>query len=59
MTVLAHSGADRTAYVPSLRSVLAPGGRYFMLNFSDEQPGDWGPHRLTRKEIAAAFGDGW
>lgn len=50
---------DRAAYVDSLRSALAPGGRYFMLGFSDQQPGDWGPHRLTRSEITAAFRDDW
>ena len=52
-------GEDRVAFVESLRSVLRPGGRYFMLGFSDQQPGDWGPHRLTRDEIAEAFADGW
>ncbi|MDQ0381986.1 class I SAM-dependent methyltransferase [Amycolatopsis thermophila] len=51
--------ADRTAYVDSLRSVLASGGRYFMLGFSDQQPGDWGPHRLTRSDITTAFTGGW
>lgn len=51
--------ADRAAYVDSLRSVMVSGGRYFMLGFSDHQPGDWGPHRLTRDEITAAFADGW
>jgi cyclopropane fatty-acyl-phospholipid synthase-like methyltransferase len=40
--------ADRVAYAHSLLSALTPGGRYFMLCFSDRQPGDWGPHRLTR-----------
>jgi cyclopropane fatty-acyl-phospholipid synthase-like methyltransferase len=50
---------DRAAYVDSLRSVVKPGGRYFMLCFSDRQPGDWGPHRGTRDEIEAAFADGW
>ena len=30
-----------------------------MLCFSDQQPGDWGPHRVTRSEITAAFADGW
>ena len=30
-----------------------------MLGFSDRQPGDWGPHRLTRDEITLAFTDGW
>lgn len=49
----------RSGYAESLASVLRPGGRYFMLGFSDRQPGDWGPHRLTRDDIAAAFTDGW
>jgi ubiquinone/menaquinone biosynthesis C-methylase UbiE len=53
------SDADRAEYIESLRSVLAPGGRYFMLGFSDQQPGDWGPHRLKREEITAAFARGW
>jgi SAM-dependent methyltransferase len=51
---------DRAAYVDSLRSVLRPGGRYFMLAFSDRQPGEWGRvHKLTRDEIEAAFAVGW
>jgi cyclopropane fatty-acyl-phospholipid synthase-like methyltransferase len=50
---------DRGAYVDGLRSVLAPGGHYFMLGFSDRQPGDTGPHRLTRDEITASFSEGW
>ena len=53
------AGAERTSYVDSLRSVLAPGGRYFMLGFSDRQPGDGGPHRLAHADITAAFADGW
>lgn len=53
------SDDDRAAYVGGLRSVLDPGGRYFMLGFSDQQPGDDGPHRLRRAEIEAAFADGW
>jgi SAM-dependent methyltransferase len=50
---------DRAIYVRSLASVIAPGGRYFMLCFSDQQPGDWGPRRIHRDEIAATFVDGW
>ena len=30
-----------------------------MLGFSDQQPGDWGPHRLKREEITDAFSHGW
>lgn len=52
-------GDDRAAYVSGLWSVIRPGGRYFMLGFSDRQPGEGGPHRLTHAEIAAAFEQGW
>jgi hypothetical protein len=30
-----------------------------MLGFSDRQPGDSGPHRLTREDITRAFAEGW
>jgi cyclopropane fatty-acyl-phospholipid synthase-like methyltransferase len=50
---------DRAAYVASLCSATRPGARYFMLCFSDRQPGNEGPHRLTRAEITTAFADGW
>jgi cyclopropane fatty-acyl-phospholipid synthase-like methyltransferase len=51
--------ADRALYVDSLRAATAAGGRYFMLCFSDKQPGDWGPRRVTESEIRASFADGW
>jgi cyclopropane fatty-acyl-phospholipid synthase-like methyltransferase len=50
---------DRASFVRSVRSAVRPGGRYFMLCFSDQQPGDWGPRRVTRSEIEASFADGW
>jgi cyclopropane fatty-acyl-phospholipid synthase-like methyltransferase len=50
---------DRATFVDSLRAILVSGGHYFMLCFSDQQPGDWGPHRVTRAEITASFADGW
>jgi cyclopropane fatty-acyl-phospholipid synthase-like methyltransferase len=50
---------ERVRYVDSLRSALPPGGRMYMLCFSDRQPGDWGPRRVTQDEIKASFGDGW
>lgn len=54
------SSHDRAAYVDSLRSVLQPGGRYFMLCFSDQQPGEWGRVRkVTRDAIIISFADGW
>lgn len=30
-----------------------------MLALSELEPGDHGPHRVTRREVRAAFGDGW
>ncbi len=54
-------GGDRAAYAASLRSVLQPRGRYFLLCFSDAQPPDgWARvHRVSQDEIKASFADGW
>jgi SAM-dependent methyltransferase len=51
--------SDRARFVAGLATVVRPGGHYFMLCFSDEEPGDWGPRRITSAEIHAAFSDGW
>ena len=50
---------DRGLFVASLASVLPTAGRYHMLCFSEHQPGDWGPRRITQTEIRASFADGW
>ena len=50
---------ERERYVESLAAAVAPGGRYRMLCFSDRQPGDWGPRRVTQDEILTAFSEGW
>jgi pimeloyl-ACP methyl ester carboxylesterase len=50
---------DRAAYVASLAGATAPGSRYFMLCFSEHQPGDFGPRRVTQAEIRAGFQNGW
>jgi cyclopropane fatty-acyl-phospholipid synthase-like methyltransferase len=50
---------DRRRYVEGLASVLKPGGRLFLLCFSDAEPGDQGPRRVSKKEIEDAFADGW
>ena len=50
---------DRASLVRNLHAALVPGGRYFMLCFSDLQPGDWGPRRVSRSEIESSFADGW
>ena len=50
---------DRPGYVNSLASVLRPGGRCYLMCFSDRQPGTWGPRRVSQAELRAAFGRGW
>ncbi|WP_256725634.1 class I SAM-dependent methyltransferase [Streptomyces sp. IMTB 2501] len=51
---------DRAAFTSGLQAVLRPGGRYFLLCFSDREPripGAVGPHRLTRDDLTNAFAD--
>ncbi len=50
---------DQRRYVEGLASVLKPGGRLFLLCFSDAEPGEVGPRRVSRKEIEDAFNEGW
>jgi cyclopropane fatty-acyl-phospholipid synthase-like methyltransferase len=46
---------DRARYVASLRVIIPTGGRYYMLCFSDRQPGTTGPRRVSQSEIRQAF----
>ncbi|KAB2388486.1 class I SAM-dependent methyltransferase [Actinomadura montaniterrae] len=46
---------ERGEYVESLAAVTASGGRLFLLCFSDAEPGDWGPRRVTRDELRRSF----
>lgn len=56
-----HTFADqqRNQFVASLAAILKAGGRYRMLCFSDAEPGDWGPRRVTAQEIRDVFSAGW
>ena len=53
------SDEERPIFAASLSSVLYPGGKYFMLCFSEHEPGSYGPRRVTQVEIRATFGKGW
>jgi len=53
------SDPERARYERSLRSVVRPEGRCFLLCFSDEEPGGQGPRRVSRAEIRATFAGGW
>jgi len=50
---------EREQYVASLAEVVPRGGRLHMLCFSERQPGDWGPRRVTQDEIRTAFSMEW
>jgi SAM-dependent methyltransferase len=53
------SDEERPLYVDGLGSILSPGGILRMLCFSEMEPGDWGPRRVTQREIREAFDRGW
>ena len=53
------SDADRRRYVAGLARVLEPGGRLFLMCFSDEEPGTEGPRRVSRQELYDVFSVGW
>jgi SAM-dependent methyltransferase len=49
--------AERPSYVRNVHQILRPHGRLFLLCFSDRQPGDWGPRRVTQQELRDSFAD--
>ena len=49
----------RPTYVDALHHVVRPGGRYFMLCFSEKVPGTVGPRRVSEAEIRDSFAQGW
>jgi len=53
------SDEDRARYVAGLAHVTKPGGRVFLMCFSDEEPGSQGPRRVSQKELRDLFEDGW
>jgi SAM-dependent methyltransferase len=52
---------DRAAYTRGLRTATRPGGRFFLLCFSDSGPANRWAHvrRVSMDEIIASFADGW
>lgn len=47
----------RRGYVETLASLLDASGMYFLKCFSDQQPGEAGPYRLSPDDIEATFRD--
>jgi 2-polyprenyl-3-methyl-5-hydroxy-6-metoxy-1,4-benzoquinol methylase len=50
---------DRVAYAASLRAAIAPGGRCFVVSWSDRNDFGYGPQRITRGAIRSTFSIGW
>ncbi len=50
---------ERPMYVESLASTLETGGVLHLLCFSDRQPGELGPRRVSEQELRDSFADGW
>ena len=46
---------DRPRYAASLAAAVRPGGRAFVLCWSDRNPFGFGPRRVTRRELRSAF----
>jgi cyclopropane fatty-acyl-phospholipid synthase-like methyltransferase len=51
--------ARRSAYVAALATLLEPGAHVFILCFSQAEPGEHGPRRVSEAELRAAFSSGW
>jgi SAM-dependent methyltransferase len=50
----------RPVYSASIARVVRPGGRFFILCFSEREPKDWGgPRRVTEAELRGAFAKEW
>jgi SAM-dependent methyltransferase len=53
------SDRDRKLYTEGLAHITQTGSRIFLMCFSNEQPGEAGPRRISRTEIREAFAQGW
>jgi SAM-dependent methyltransferase len=52
------SPEQRPGFVASLAEVLESGGTYFVLGYSDDDPGP-GPHGFSPDDLQATFAEGW
>jgi 2-polyprenyl-3-methyl-5-hydroxy-6-metoxy-1,4-benzoquinol methylase len=50
---------ERPLFASSLANVLHRHGTYFMLCFSELEPGSYGPRRVTQRDIRNAFDRTW
>ncbi|MHB0957846.1 MAG: class I SAM-dependent methyltransferase [Pirellulaceae bacterium] len=50
---------DRRTYVEAIGQVLRPGGRLWLLCFSEQEPAGPGPRRISRADLYEAFAQSW
>jgi cyclopropane fatty-acyl-phospholipid synthase-like methyltransferase len=50
---------ERPVFANNLHAGLEPGGRYFMLCWSERNESGYGPRRVTQAEIRETFAQGW
>ncbi len=50
---------ERAPYARALHAALRPGGRLFLLCWSERNAWGFGPRRVTQMEIRGSFDDGW
>ena len=53
------SDEDRRRYIDGLAMVLKPGGRMYLICFSDDEPGTQGPRRVSKDDIKDCFAVDW
>ena len=51
----AMTDEERPVFARQIHRVLKPGGKYFMLSFSDKEPEGYGPRRISKAEIKRTF----
>ncbi len=50
---------ERPVYTRALHGALRPGGRAFVLCWSERNPWGYGPRRVTQMELRGSFEQGW
>lgn len=51
------SPAYRKWFAGEIHRVMKRGGKYLLRCFSDEEPGEWGPYRISKREIRETFSE--
>jgi SAM-dependent methyltransferase len=51
--------ADRATYAAAMKGLTNPGGRCLVLAWSDRNPFGYGPERVHRRDLRAAFSAAW